>query len=140
MEYRIANETDLDLLAEWNYQLIQDEDHRNPMTVSQLRARMQTWLSADYSAVIFITDGEPIAYALFREEESEIYLRQLFVKRGRRHQGIGKEAFKLLRNDIWPRSKRLTVDVLSHNKAGIAFWHSIGYKDYCLTLEILPTA
>ena len=39
---------------------------------------------------------------------------------------------------LWPATKRLTVDVLCHNEAGIRFWRSLGYKDYCLTLEIMP--
>jgi predicted acetyltransferase len=138
MEYHIADETDLDILAEWNHQLIRDEVHRNQMTVSQLRDRMRDWLSSDYTAVLFEMDGESVAYALFRESEDEIYLRQLFVKRENRNRGIGKEAVRLLKEKIWTKSKRLTVDVLSHNKAAIAFWHSVGYKDYCLTLEIMP--
>lgn len=138
MEYHIANETDLDILAQWNHQLIRDEGHRNPMTIAQLRDRMRQWLAGDYTAVIFAKDGESVAYALFRENEDEIYLRQLFVKRENRHQGIGKEAVRILKEEIWKKSKRLTVDVLSDNKAGIAFWHSVGYKDYCLTLEIMP--
>lgn len=138
MEYHIANETDLDILAQWNYQLIRDEGHRNQMTVPQLRDRMLDWLAGDYTAVIFHKDGESIAYALFHESEDDIYLRQLFVKRENRHQGIGKEAVRILKEEIWTKSKRLTVDVLSHNKAAIAFWHSAGYKDYCLTLEIMP--
>jgi ribosomal protein S18 acetylase RimI-like enzyme len=138
LEYHIADETDLDILAEWNHQLIRDEGHRNPMTVSQLRDRMRQWLSGDYAAVIFDKDGESVAYALFRESEDEIYLRQLFVKRENRQQGIGKEAVRILKEEIWTKSKRLTVDVLSGNKPGIAFWHSAGYKDYCLTLEIMP--
>jgi predicted acetyltransferase len=138
MEYHIANETDLDILAEWNHQLVRDEGHRNQMTVSQLRDRMQQWLVGDYTAVIFDKDGESVAYALFCERENEIYLRQLFVKRENRNQGIGKEAVRTLKDEIWAKSKRLTVDVLSHNKAAITFWHSVGYKDYCLTLEIMP--
>jgi ribosomal protein S18 acetylase RimI-like enzyme len=138
MEYHIANETDLDILARWNHQLIRDEGHRNPMTVSQLRERMRQWLSGDYTAVIFDKDGEPVAYALYRESKDEIYLRQLFVKRENRNRGIGKEAVRILKEEIWTKSKRLTVDVLSHNKAAIAFWRSAGYKDYCLTLEIMP--
>ena len=140
MEYHIANETDLDILAQWNHQLIRDEGHRNPMTISQLRARMRQWLSGDYTAVIFDKDGEPVAYALFRESEDQIYLRQLFVKRENRNRGIGKKAVRILKEKIWAKSKRLTVDVLSHNEAAIAFWRSVGYKDYCLTLEIMPNA
>jgi GNAT superfamily N-acetyltransferase len=138
LEYHIANETNLDILAQWNHQLIRDEGHRNQMTVSQLRDRMREWLSGDYTAVIFDKDGKTVAYALFRENENEIYLRQLFVKREKRHQGIGKEAVGILKEGIWTKSKRLTVDVLSGNKQGIAFWRSVGYKDYCLTLEIMP--
>ena len=138
MEYHIANESDLDILAEWNHQLIRDEGHRNQMTVSQLRDRMRQWLAGDYTAVMFSKDNESVAYALFRESEDEIYLRQLFVKRENRNQGIGKEAVRILKEEIWTKSKRLTVDVLSGNKAAIAFWHSVGYKDYCLTLEITP--
>ena len=138
MEHHIANETDLDILAQWNHQLIRDEGHRNKMTISQLRDRMRQWLAGDYTAVIFDKDGESVAYALFRETEDNIYLRQLFVKRENRNRGIGKEAVRILKEEIWIKSKRLTVDVLSHNKAGIAFWHSVGYKDYCLTLEIMP--
>jgi predicted acetyltransferase len=138
MDYHIVNESDLDILAEWNYQLIQDEGHRNQMTASQLRDRMRQWLSGDYTAVIFRKDGESVVYALYRESEDEIYLRQLFVKRQNRNQGIGREAVRILKEEIWTKSKRLTVDVLSHNKPGIAFRHSVGYKDYCLTLEIMP--
>jgi hypothetical protein len=26
----------------------------------------------------------------------------------------------------------------SHNTTAIAFWRSVGFRDYCLTLEILP--
>ena len=138
MEHRIVVENDLDLLSEWNHQLIQDEGHRNPMIVSQLRERMREWISGEYTAILFSQIGEPVAYALFRENEKEIYLRQLFVRRDKRNKGLGKNAIMLLRKEIWPKSKRLTVDVLSGNKAGINFWHSVGYKDYCLTLEIMP--
>lgn len=31
-----------------------------------------------------------------------------------------------------------TVDVLVQNFAASAFWRSVGYQDYSLTLEILP--
>lgn len=140
MEYSTAHLDDLDLLAEWNHQLIQDEGYRNPVTVSQLRDCMEEWISTDYSAIIFNQNGKPVTYALFREKESEIYLRQLFVKRGSRNRCIGREAIRLLRDDIWPRSKRLTVDVLSHNTQGIAFWRSVGFRDYCLTMEVMPSA
>ena len=121
-----------------NHQLIRDEGHRNRMTVPELEQRMRSWLSGEYRAVLFEDNGQVVAYALFREQPEEIYLRQLFVVRDRRSQGIGRKAVELLRTQVWPKTKRLTVEVLVANKRAVAFWRSIGYTDYCLTLEILP--
>jgi hypothetical protein len=42
----------------------------------------------------------------------------------------------LLRGRIWPKAQRLTVSVLTHNEAGMKFWRAMGYRDYCLTMEI----
>ena len=134
MEYRIANDKDLDLLANWNHQLIQDEVHRNRMSVIQLKERMREWITTDYTAIVFSLSDEPVPYALFRENPNEIYLRQFFVRRDKRRQGIGREAVNLLLQKVWPISKRLTVEVLCQNQSGIDFWRSVGYKDYCLTL------
>ena len=44
MEYRTAGEKDLALLAELNQQLIHDEGHFSPMSVSELEDRMRAWL------------------------------------------------------------------------------------------------
>lgn len=138
MEYRVAIESDLDLLAEWNHQLIRDEGHRSPMTVSELRERMTEWLGGEYRGVIFGTDAEPVAYALYKESATEVYLRQLFVRRSRRREGLGQQAVRILRTQLWPQDKRLTVEVLTANGPALAFWRSVGYEDYCLTLEIMP--
>jgi predicted acetyltransferase len=138
MCYRFATDGDMQLLAEWNHQLIRDEGHRNRMTVPELRERMRGWLAGEYKAILFLRETTPVAYALYRESEQEIYLRQLFVIREKRHQGIGRDAVRLLRERIWPQAKRLTVEVLTANRAGLTFWRAVGYKDYCLTLEIMP--
>ena len=138
MEYRFATTSDLDRLAEWNHQLIRDEGHRNSMTVPELRERMLGWISGEYKAVIFGSESDPVAYALFKETAAEVYLRQLFVRRDRRSEGIGRNAVGILRERVWPRQKRLTVEVLTANTRGVRFWRTVGYKDYCLTLEILP--
>ena len=125
-------------LAELNHQLIQDEGHRNRMTVPQLEQRMRGWISGEYRAVIYEDDGDVVAYALYREQPEEIYLRQLFVVRHRRSRGIGRHAVEILRSQVWPKTKRLTVEVLVANKRAIEFWRSVGYADYSLLLEILP--
>lgn len=140
MTFRRATLADGAVLAEFNHQLIQDEGHRNPMTVAALEQRMKGWLASEYAAALFENDGGVVGYALYREEPEEIYLRQLFVVRNRRRQGIGREAMEILRTQIWPKHKRLTVGVLVRNTAAIAFWRAVGYRDYSLTLEILPEA
>ena len=138
MNFRFANANDCALLAELNHQLIRDEGHRNKMTVSELEQRMKDWLASEYAGMIFEMDGQIVAYALYREQPVEINLRQLFVVRNRRRKGIGREAVNILRSKIWPKNKRLTVEVLVRNETAVAFWRAVGCADYCLTLEILP--
>lgn len=139
MKCRIATADDFSLLAEWNHQLIRDEGHRNPMTVVELEERMHGWLTlGEYRAIIFDESNEAVAYALFRETKDEIYLRQFFVARHRRREGIGRRAIAHLFNGLWPQDKRWTVSVLTNNLPAIAFWRAMGYADYVLSLEIMP--
>ena len=138
MTFRPATLNDCPLLAELNHQLIRDEGHRSRMTVPELEQRMKDWLAGDYRAVVFEAGSEVVAYALFREQAEEIYLRQLFVVRNRRRQGLGRRAVELLRSRVWPKTKRLTVEVLVANQRAVAFWRAMGYTDYSLTLEVLP--
>ena len=138
MNHRPATLEDCARLAELNHQLIHDEGHRNTMTVPELEARLADWLSSGYAAVIFEVKKEMAAYALYREQPHEIYLRQIFVVRSHRRQGIGRKAFQILRTKIWPADRRLTLEVLAHNAPALAFWRSLGCQDYSLKLEILP--
>lgn len=108
------------------------------MTVPQLEQRMRGWLADGYRAVIFEDGGAVVAYALFRDQPEEIYLRQLFVVRQCRRQGIGRRAVEVLRSKIWPKTTRLKVEVLVANQRAVNFWRSVGYTDYALSLEILP--
>ena len=138
MTFRPATLDDCALLARLKHELIRDEGHRNPMTGPELEQRMRGWISGEYRAIIYEDGGEVVAYALFREQPEEIYLRQLFVVRHRRSQGIGRWAVDILRSQIWPKTKRLTVEVLVANTRAVSFWRSVGYADYALSLEILP--
>ena len=140
MTYRFATHEDCALLGELNHQLIRDEGHRNPMNAAELSKRMEQWIKQEYRAVIFENGETTAGYALFREDEKEIYLRQLFVCRDERKRGIGKKAMNLLRTEIWPAHKRITVEVLVANEAAVRFWRAIGFQDYALTLEIMPPA
>ena len=138
MRHRFASSTDAQILGELNHQLIRDEGHRNRMSIPELVARMDKWLATGYDASIFEDHSGVVAYALHREEEDHIYLRQFFVQRHQRRTGIGRQCIRMLVTEIWPQDKRITLNVLCHNKAGIAFWRAMGFTDYCLTLEKPP--
>jgi hypothetical protein len=45
---------------------------------------------------------------------------------------------KILFSQVWPKDKRIAVDLLCRNQGAIAFWRAVGFTDYCLTLEIYP--
>lgn len=139
LSFHFATDADVPLLAEWNRLLIRDEGHRNPMTIAELAARMRGWLEGEYRAVLLSRSGVRVAYALYREQPDEIYVRQLFVLREHRRQGVGRKAIHLLQSQVWPAGKRLTVDVLVHNTSGAAFWRAVGFEDYSITLEALPS-
>lgn len=138
MEHRPATAEDLDRLAEWNAQLIEDEGHRNPMTRAELRERMAHWLAGDHVAHVFAVDGEELAYALHTEDDERVYLRHFFVAREHRRQGHGRAAMEILLHEVWPDDKRLVVDVLAHNSDAYSFWSAIGYQPRSITLERLP--
>lgn len=136
MEYRRATSDDAPLLARLNRELINDERHRNPMSVAELERRMAAWLAEEYAAVLFVRSGDPLGYALFRNEPGNVYLRQFFVCRSCRRTGVGRAALDWLRRNVWTESRRIRLDVWVGNVAAIEFWRSVGFSDYCLTMEM----
>lgn len=135
MKLRAAQGADAAALARMNGELIRDEGHRNPMSVTEIEARMARWLEGEYQAVLFEEAGAALGYALFKCEPEWVYLRQFFVERGRRRKGIGREALKQLMAGAWKDAPRIRTEVLCENAAGIAFWRAVGFEDYCLTME-----
>ena len=138
LHWKFATVTDAGLLGEWNWQLIRDEGHRNPMTVDDLTFRMRSWFGDGYRAVVFQVENSPVGYALYRVEDDHLYLRHFFICVSRRRCGFGRAAFRALREEIWPKDKRISVAALCGNAPGVAFWRAMGFVDYCLTLEIMP--
>ena len=137
MVYRRATIADAAALAAMNWQLIRDEGHRNPMTVAELTARMAGWLGGEYEAVLFEEAGASAGYALYRRDPEYIYLRQFYVCPECRRLGVGRAAVAWLWRHAWDES-RVRVEVLVGNAVGVAFWRSVGFADYALTLELEP--
>lgn len=135
MEYRTAVEADLPLLAELNQQLIHDEGHANPMSVAELEARMRAWLVRPYSAILFLSEGAVVGYALYRTDNAGVFLRQFFICRDERRKGLGRLAMQTLFGRVWPSGATVTLEALCENRAAIDFWHALGFDDYALTLR-----
>ena len=138
LTWRFAGVEDAGLLGQWNRQLIRDEGHRNQASVEELTTRMQGWLRGEYRAVVYGVAGGWVGYALYRHEAEGIYLRHFFVCAEQRRRGCGREAFRILREEIWPKGGRVSVVALCKNAPAVAFWRALGFGDYCLTLEMGP--
>lgn len=126
--------TDVDRLAVLNKHLIEDERHSNLMTVPQLAERMTGWLQGEYTGYLARIDGRITAYCLFRDDGDYYYLRQLFVDRDFRRQGIATHLLDWMFSEIWTE-KKVRLDVLAHNEGAIAFYRHYGFKTQVLRLE-----
>jgi predicted acetyltransferase len=138
-----ARPEDSTILGQMNKHLIEDEGHRNPMSVEELKVRMENWLRSDWEAVFINKENARIGYALYqwRTEpfdlrERSVYLRQFFVSRSHRRKGVGTQAFNAIKDAFWADAKRIEVEVLTKNKEATAFWHSLGFVDYSLSLKL----
>ena len=136
VRFRIATTEDSPVLAELNQHLIQDEGHRNRMTLPELESRMRGWLQDEYEAILFEVGGEIAGYALNRFESDHVYLRQLFVIASRRREKIGSKAVRWLIDNRFRVRAKIRLDVLVGNTAAIQFWRAAGFSDYCITMEM----
>jgi ribosomal protein S18 acetylase RimI-like enzyme len=137
LSYRHATLADAQALARLNCELIKDEGHRNPMNLAELTERMRGWLAYEGYEALLGFDGEAlVAYVLWRDLPDSVYLRQIYVQREYRREGVARHLMLSL-FERWP-TKRLTVDVLAGNARALAFWRRMGYQDYAVMLERLP--
>jgi ribosomal protein S18 acetylase RimI-like enzyme len=138
LSYRFASARDLPQLAIMNQRLIQDEGHSNPMTLSQLEARLADWLSDNsYLAILFHQNEWCVAYTILRDTPDYVYLRHFYVERAYRRQGIGRQAIRLLVEQIIPADRPVRLEVLAHNERAIRFWHEVGFADYAITMRLV---
>ena len=135
MNYRFATPDDVPLIAAMNEQLTRDENHRNRMTIPALRARMTKWLAEGSRAVLFEDDGEVVGYVLFDKTPEHVYLKHFFIEDAHRRKGAGRTAMEWLMANVWNDERRVRLDVLTGNERGIAFWKSLGFESYCITME-----
>jgi GNAT superfamily N-acetyltransferase len=138
MIFRTATAADVPELAVLNAALIQDEGHRNTMTLPELEARMHKFLQDGYAVIMFIDNGQTAGYALYDSNADGIFLQQFFIVEHARRKGLGREAVQWLCANAWQNSERVLLNVLLHNQRGIDFWRAVGFGDYCLLMERRP--
>jgi len=135
MKWRVAAFDEVPRLAAMNRRLIEDEGHRNRMTLEQLGERMEGFLRGEYTAILFLEATEVVGYALLRPVDGGIRIRQFFIERDRRRRGLGRAAVRALLEEVVPAGRRIELEVLETNPEGLAFWRGVGFSDYCRTLE-----
>lgn len=135
-QFRFATVGDAPQLASMNARLIRDERHRCQLSLTELQDQHVQWLSGEYQAVMFATDDQLVGYALYKQEPDWIYLRQFFVEPEYRRQGIGRSAMRWLMENAWKNALRIRLEVLVHNSPAQAFWESLGFRPYCITMEL----
>ena len=124
---------DAALLSQMNKHLIEDEKSTNPMTVEELEERMRGFLSVEYSAYFFMQDENVVGYALVKDTEKPLYLRQFFIEREYRRQHLGRQAFHLLLDYL--QTDTINIDVLPWNEPGLRFWESLGVTPTCISMQ-----
>ena len=136
---RRARQQDVPRLAVWNAQLIRDERNDQAAPDHEIEPRLREWLAKDYVACVFEADSTAFGYAIFRDLPDCVHLRHFFVEAAFRRRGLGRRAFELLR-EMFPRGKRVLVEVLVGNMAAAAFWKSVGFGERYLGLQLDPPA
>lgn len=137
--FRPAALEDSDVLASMNARLIRDEGHKNAMTVSELATRMRNWLAQkDYEATILLVDGQSAGYALYAQNDDNLYIRQLFIEAAHRRGGLGRQLVNWVIDNVADPKCPIRIEVLSDNARGHAFWRGVGFNDYCTVMERQP--
>lgn len=133
MKLMPATHADCTHLARMNKQLIVAEGSDNPMDEIQLTARMQDFLQGTYRAWFFVNGEDIIGYALVDMARTPYYIRHFFIVASMRRQGLGRQAFALLKVQLG--GNPIELDVLLSNPHGLAFWQSIGLVPRSMTLR-----
>jgi ribosomal protein S18 acetylase RimI-like enzyme len=142
LEIRSATAEDFDTLAILNHQLIEDEKHRNPMTVPELKERFVRFVNCENWMVdLFSRGGEVVGFATYRLEPDNteasgqrVFLRQFYISRQHRRSGLGRAAVDLLLLARF-KDKKIVLEVLETNPGGRAFWSSMGFVPYSIMME-----
>ncbi len=127
LHLREGTNEDLDLLANLNKELVEDEKQDNKLDITQLKERMRSFMQAGHKYFIFEITPRIIGYCLVDITRDPVYLKQFFICRGERLKGFGQACFQKLFEKLNVNS--IDAEVLAWNTRGIKFWKSLGFQD-----------
>ena len=143
VQLRAVGEEHLAILAAMNQRLVEDEGSRNPFSEIQFRQRIAGWLDGDEWELVLFTDsaGSTVGYAVYRLRKHEydhhlqvVHLRQFFVDRPFRGQGVGRAAYVQLEDERF-QGREVSLGVLTTNPGGRRFWEKMGFSEYYVSMK-----
>ncbi|MXS17505.1 GNAT family N-acetyltransferase [Pseudomonas oryzihabitans] len=139
--YRQAGLADLEVLTGFNAGLQRDQGSPQPLAEAVLRQRLADWLSeGTYQGILAERDDQPLGYALYCLKDERIFLRHFYIAPAARRQGLGRAFYHHLQDDLWPAGWPVQLNVLASNARGQAFWRTLGFEAFSLTLQQSPPA
>ena len=140
LTWRRATAQDVRLLAGMNAELSRDEGAAPVGSLADYEERLRTWLDTDrYQAALAHRGDEPIAYVVWRDDPdyADVFVRQFFVVREHRGQGLGRRLFEQAVDEFWA-GRLLRLDVYDSNPRGGAFWESLGFVPFSRLMRREP--
>jgi|GEM_PF-2589700 len=134
IDIQACTSADIELLAELNGQMIEDEKYDVRLSIKKLKERMAGFLENGYKAYLFKEHDSVRGYALVDFKREPLYLRHYFICRDYRRQGYGTTCLKKLLEVLG--TDRIDIEVMFWNDRGYGFWKSFGFKERSIYMRL----
>lgn len=134
IDIQVCSKADIELLADLNRQLIEDEEYDVRLGIEKLKERMGGFLEDGYRAYFFKEHGKVRGYALVDFKREPLYLRHYFICRDCRRLGYGTACFKKLLAML--ETDKIDIEVMFWNNRGYGFWKFLGFKERSIYMRL----
>ena len=134
VEFVLANEDAAKIIAELRHEIwcttyrgIYSDERIDNYDYEEHRQRdLQRIQDSSYHVYLITNADEPIGYFTFLTAET-VYIQSLYIRQECQRQGIGKQAFALIRGYCRAHGfDKFTCNCNSHNYSAQVFYHSMG--------------
>lgn len=135
---RRADTADAAVLAQMNDRLVTDQGSASSWSPGKFQRRFEEWLrTGEWQVDVVVEDYQIVGYAVYQERrdyyyesKTVTYLRQFYIDRDHRGQGVGREALSVLVETRFRKGQSVAVDVVATNPGGHGFWSKMGFSPY----------